>query len=367
MKIEQYVDKQTGRKMWRFDVTINNVRYRHGRFENKSDVELAIAGLRLLAQSSKYGLPSPVQPIKVDELIAMAEKKCPKQKDILLIFKSSVDVNKTVQQLKRADMAKFLEVLEARKLKPGTINNYKQRLYGVLNRAGEWFAELDEWYPPKFPKIEKATARQRILTKDELSALFRVWRNPQRLFRESAKWRDYRLELYDMARLMLLTGARREELEKITPAVIDKREYWLNLQSGKTRSWHAIPLNEDAMELLLNRENFKPMFNCYRGSTIHYVIQRVGKAAGVPTGQEVHHGWTFHDLRRTAASYIESNGIAYSAVSATLGHRRQDVTAVYTPAQISELRRAALLLQNHWREIDGAICKHLDHSEKRQA
>lgn len=359
MKIEKYFDKQIKDWRWRFDVTINNRRHRRGKLGTKREAENAIAGLMVLAQSGLYGLPSGLKDITVGQLLLTAEKKCRRrvQQYLIATFRAAVDPQKPVTSLKRADMAKFLELLTARNLKAGTLGHYKQTLYSILNRAGEWFEELDDWYPPKFPRLEKPTARDRVLTTDELAQLFAAWQQPDCYPRESEKWRGYRLELFEIAKLMLLTAARREELEKLTMQVVDQRDHWLKLKSGKSGRWHAVPLNDAALELLLSRQHKQPMFAHLTASTIHYVCQRVAAAAKVPFGQEVNHGWTIHDLRRTAASYIESNGIAYSAVSATLGHKRQDITAVYTPAQITEMRRAANLLESHWQEIDGAVCE----------
>lgn len=359
MKIEKYFDRQLKKEMFRIDVTVNARRHRRGKFATRRQAEIAISGLIVLAQSEQNGLPSPVKPVTIDELLAKAELKClrPTQKHMLAAFRAAVDPHKPVTSLKRVDMANFLERLQARELKAGTLAHYKQTLYSILNRAGEWFGELDDWYPPKFPRLEKPTARDRVLTVDELARLFAAGIRPDCYPRESEKWRDYRLELFAIVKLMLLTAARREELEKVTMLVVDQRDRWLKLKSGKTGRWHAVPLNDEALELLLRRATKTPMFPAFAASTIHYVCQRVGKAAEIPFGQEVNHGWTIHDMRRTAASYCESNGIAYSAVSATLGHRRQDVTSVYTPAQITEMRRASELLQTHWREIDEAIWK----------
>lgn len=155
---------------------------------------------------------------------------------------------------------------------------------------------------------------------------------------------------------MLLTSARREEIEKITPTAINQRERWLNLRSGKTGRWHAVALSNKALNLLQGRSLRRPMFDTFQGSTVHHICHRIGREAGVLAGQKQGDGWTMHDFRRTAATWIESNGIAYSAVMATLGHSRGDVTATYTPAQIRELRHAAELLENHWREIDDVLC-----------
>lgn len=357
MKIEKYFDKQAKKELWKFDVTINGERIRRGKFLSRRDAEIAIAAERLIGQRKELGLPSPVPPVSLKEFVEVARKKSkrPLQRQVLQLLADVVSPNKAMIDLKRVDMAAFLERLQARNLSDATLNRYKQALYGMLNKGGEWFEALDDWQPPKFPKLAKPRARQRVLSVDELAALFAVWRNSDCLPRESAKWRDYRLELYDMARLMLLTAARREEIETIQIGDINFRESWLNLRSGKTRRSHAVALNEPAIEILRARASRQPMFSTLAPSVIHYVCQRVGREAHLTAGHKNNLGWTIHDMRRTAATYIESNGIAYSAVKSALGHARHDVTATYTPAQIKELRRAAELLQKHWREIDEVL------------
>lgn len=202
---------------------------------------------------------------------------------------------------------------------------------------------------------EKAEARSRVLTTDELTAICAAWRQPHCFPGESEKWRDYRLELYEQARLMLLTAARKEEIETISAAAIDWRNGWLNLHSGKVGRSHLIPLSASAMALLHRRKGREPMFDSLEASVPHYCGKRIGAASGIPFGQHQPHGWTIHDFRRTAATWIESSGIPYSAVSAMLGHKRKDVTAIYTQADRQQLQRAASLLEKLCRDIDGML------------
>lgn len=174
MKIEKYFDKQIKEWRWRYDVTINNRRHRRGKLASERAARNAVAGLTVLAQHKLYGLREPSRPITVGELMDRAEEKCTRdvQKNLIALFRAAVDPHKAVTSLKRADMAKFLESLASRNLKAGTLGHYKTTLYSILNRAGEWFEELDEWYPPKFPRLPKANARTRVLTVDELARLF---------------------------------------------------------------------------------------------------------------------------------------------------------------------------------------------------
>lgn len=357
MKIEKYFDKQLKRERWRIDVTVRGQRFRQGKFDSFDEAQKFIIGLQAITRFREWGLPSPLPPTTVQEFLTTAQAKStrPLQLRVLAEFARVVDGNKNVRQIKRVDLAAFYERLLARQLKPGTIAHYKHTLIAILKRAGEWFEDLDDWTPPKFPKTEKAKPRDRVLMIDELIALFREWRRSEAFPRESEKWRIHRLELYDLVKLMLLTGARREELESLTPGQIDWRENWINLYSGKVQRSHLIPLNPSARELLKARIYRQPMFDRLSSSTIHYIGKRVSKAANLTYGRNVVTGWTPHDFRRRVAVWIESHGIAYSAIKATLGHKRHDVTATYTPAQIEELRRASDLLEKLWREIDEAL------------
>ena len=59
MKIEKYFDKQAGKELWKFDVTISGERIRRGKFLSRRDAEIAIAAERLIGQRKELGLPSP--------------------------------------------------------------------------------------------------------------------------------------------------------------------------------------------------------------------------------------------------------------------------------------------------------------------
>lgn len=183
--------------MWRFDVTIKAKRHRQGKFHFRRDAELAVAGLRLKAQSKTFGLPSPVKPVSVKEFVDYANQKSlgSLQRRLLALFASVVDINKPIAELKRNDMAAFLEALRTQNLATGTLRVYKQTFLAILNRAGEWFESLSDWYPPKFPRLAKGRRRQRVLSVDELAKLFSVWRRTERFQGESAESRDDRLEL----------------------------------------------------------------------------------------------------------------------------------------------------------------------------
>lgn len=355
MKIEKYFDKQLKQNCWRVDVTIHNERIRRGKFRTQTDVKQFVTDLRAQRLREQSGLSLPASPVTVNQLIAALREGTTNggQLRVLHLFSKAVDCNKPVTRLSRVDMNAFKLVCEQLQFAPSTILNYRANLMALLNRAGELFESLDTWTPPKFPTLPRAESRQRVLRPDELIAIFDVWQRPDPLPRESLKWRDYRLDLCDVARLMLLTGARREHLETITEPAIDWQNGWLTLRSGKVKRSHLVALSASARAILQRRAGQRPMFRRFAASVPHYVCERVGRLAGVGYGQRDGYGWTMHDLRRTAASCLESAGLPYSAVSEQLGHKRKDVTAIYTRVDRENLRRAADLLESFCRDFDG--------------
>lgn len=357
MKIEKYFDKQLKKDCWRVDVTVRGVRVRQGKFPSQNAARAFVFDLQNSRVRSAFGLPLKTEPITVKELIeALRENlKRTRQTRMLDLFESSVDPHKPVELLSRKDLVAFKQLCDDEGLQPASIRNYRNELMAMLRRAGELFDELETWIPPRFPPLPKSEPRTRVLRPDELRAIFDQWRRPDCLPDENEQWSALRLELYDIARMMLLTASRREHIESIIESNIDWSGGWATFRSNKIRSSHVVALNSQALAILRARSTRNPMFQTFVDTVPHHVCQRVGLAAGVGYGRADKQGWTMHDFRRTAATWLESAGIPYSAVSGMLGHKRSDITAVYTPADRANLRRAADLLEKRWRDFDEAI------------
>lgn len=356
MKIEQYFDKQKKQKLWRVDVTVRGVRVRQGRFPSAKSARAFVFDLQNSRLRSAFGLPLETEPITIKKLMAelRANLKRSRQTRMLDLFEAAVDGHKSVELLSRKDLAAFKQSCEDAGLQPASIRNYRNELMAMLRRAGELFDELENWIPPRFPPLPRSEPRTRVLRPDELRAIFDQWRRPDCLPDENEQWRDCRLELCDIAQMMLLTASRREHIETILETNIDWSGGWATFRSNKIRSSHVVALNSQALAILRARSTRNPMFQTFADTVPHHVCRRVGLAAGIGYGRADKQGWTMHDLRRTAATWLESAGIPYSAVSGMLGHKRSDITAVYTLADRANLRRAADLLEQRWRDFDEA-------------
>ncbi|HMV87648.1 MAG TPA: site-specific integrase [Blastocatellia bacterium] len=337
-------------------MTIGGRRFRRGQFLYKKDAEDAAAALRTFAQRTAYGLPTNTPERTLSELKAHldGDNVPPRVCWMLGLFAAYLGEQKSIREISRADIKRFADQLQAeRSLTAASYAYYLNALRAGLNRAGDYFAEFETWRPPKFPKAPTPSHRERIVSQGEIAAVLKVlaedsWKH------DHPGTAKLRRDLHDIIRLMLLTGARREEIEKLTSFSINEKEMTLNLVSSKTNKRHTIPLSQSALKILKGRPAIKsgklfasPLLT----STVSRTMSRAAAKAEIAFGQK--EAWTLHDLRRTASVIVENAGLPYSAVQELLGHSRADMTARYTPAQMQTLRQAVTILENWCREIDG--------------
>lgn len=356
MKFSQYFDKKRKRQCWRFDVTINGHRYRHGNFAKKKDAEDALAGLQILLQRYRYNLPIAESFISLGELQAKLQADKSVSKSLCWVYGLFVELlgkDQPIQRLRRSHLKTFSDhLLDSRNIGDSSYRHYMLRVRAALNRAGDYFSSLETWKAPKLPKLPADTKRSRTVKKTEITAFLTVLARPWPHDRPGTQ--QQRLDLCDIIRLMLLLGARREEIVKITLKKIDKDEGTLWLWSSKTKKEHLIPLSESALKLLLSRQPAQngTLFNReLLTSFIARTMARAAEWAELPFGREA--AWTLHDLRRTASVVIERAGIPYSAIQDLLGHSRKGTTSTYTPAQWEDLQRAVKELETWCRDIVG--------------
>jgi len=143
-------------------------------------------------------------------------------------------------------------------------------------------------------------------------------------------------------RLLILTGARRGEIEALKWPEVDFEFGMLRLESSKTGA-KIIPLAGAAIDLLAaEREwangNAKWVFPAVR-SDGHFdglskEWRRIRKAAGIGDVR-------IHDLRHTFASVGASGGIGLPLIGGILGHRQASTTQRYAHLADTPLRRAA--------------------------
>jgi integrase len=182
----------------------------------------------------------------------------------------------------------------------------------------------------------KETSRERVLSLDEVRAMWRI---------EAAH--------ASLLRVLLLTGCRIAELQRarVRDLQLD-REYPENpplslvipADHSKNGRAHRVPLTGLALANI--NTTGKPDDPLFPGSSSPYVVQcwlkRLHQRAGVV------HRWTPHDLRRTFATQLQVLGVPIETIQRCLNHTLDGDIATYARHDSYPERRAALAKLAAW-------------------
>jgi integrase len=144
-------------------------------------------------------------------------------------------------------------------------------------------------------------------------------------------------------RLLLLTGARRNEVLQARWENVDLVNRVLRVPLSKSNRVRHVHLNEAAIELVSalprNNEFLFPLDDTGRPpASLYFPWDRIRKRAGL-------HGVRLHDLRHTFASVLVNNGVSLFIVQKLLGHAHPKATQRYAHLSEQTLQEAAALFQ----------------------
>jgi integrase len=227
--------------------------------------------------------------------------------------------NKYITDITRGDVAKF----HASMADTPAAANFA---LAVLSKLMRWCEDCG--YRPEqsnpcrgVPKYRQ-NSMERYLTSEEFARLGKVL---DQLERENGE------DLYVIAavRLLLLTGARLNEILTLRWTYVDIERHMLRLPDSKTGQ-KTIRLGGPAIQLLkaLPRVKSNPYVIVGKLSGAHLVnLQKpwrhIRTLAGIPDVR-------IHDLRHTFASQAAANGASLPMIGKLLGHTQAQTTARYT-------------------------------------
>ena len=192
--------------------------------------------------------------------------------------------------------------------------------------------------------VAKEKSRDRVLMDDEI-----------RLF-----WRacdDLGFPWGPLGQTLLLTGQRLGEVAGMTDAEISGDTWHMAPARTKNGRAHAVPLSEAVNAVLGGVERVKgkpgyvftttgesPVSGYHKGR--NHIAERMAEIASEQAGEavEISH-WTFHDLRRTAATGMARLGIPVRVTEAVLNHvsgTAAGIVSVYQRHDYADEKRAAL-------------------------
>ena len=190
--------------------------------------------------------------------------------------------------------------------------------------AGRGLIPGNPWAGLHLP--EGVDRRDRVLTRDEWTRL--------------AAWAT--AEPYPFGPWMLalmLSAQRLGDVAGMRWSEIDGDVWAIPAARHKSKKRHEVPLSARLLSLIeAQPQHDEFVFSVRRGKPIvpgTKVKARIEEATGLAN-------WRFHDVRRTAATFMAEGGIQRFIVERVLGHADHSVTAIYDRASYRDDKRAAL-------------------------
>jgi integrase len=192
---------------------------------------------------------------------------------------------------------------------------------------------------------ETAEPRNRVLAPDELAD---IWRALDELEHVPATFAAY-------VKILVLTACRRCEVANMHSDEIDGKTWTIPAARYKTGIDHVVPLIGPIKKLLPKIHNGY-VFGC--ASHRHHQAAGAAPLRGYHKakreldaaiaeirrreGRKPMRPWTFHDLRRTAATMMEQIGINDKVAEAVLGHAKIGIRKHYNHYKFLPEKTAAL-------------------------
>jgi integrase len=219
------------------------------------------------------------------------------------------------------------------------------RVRAYLNTFLNWCVERDILVMSPatgVKRVTKESSRDRVLSDDEIRWLWQACGD---------------LDLWGpFTKTLLLTGQRLGEVAAMREAEITGATWHLEAKRTKNGRAHDVHLSDATLDVLAGTMKIKgagylftttgnsPLSNFHRGREA--VVAKMAEIAAKDRGEPVEiPRWTFHDLRRTAATGMARLGIPVRVTEAVLNHvsgTGSGIVAVYQRHDYADEKRAAL-------------------------
>lgn len=364
------ITSERQKRGWRFDGTLyytyridyylNGKRLRESGFPTKKNAETYLDALKMKYKYNKRGLTSPVSTnrtvVEIFETHLNKIENARAQKTALRIYQKFLSLLSvsTLNELRRKHFKDYCDTRIADGVKPETANREMTYISTALYKAGDYFAELEDWQVPKIyrpPVIDEG--RNRVITADERTRLLGLLLDEKPPDESTKAFRARRrtgLTFY----FALLTGLRHGEICALKKN--DLRENTLTAERFKTKRTGIgrtvfEPLTETQIWVLTEAGKLYPESEYFfsRHGKPHYkiysILKEVCKKLKIPYGAKTVGGLVFHDTRHTFITILDQAMIDSSTTRAFSGHTRDAMMRRYSHATMESKTKAMRVIE----------------------
>ena len=208
-----------------------------------------------------------------------------------------------------------------------------RQTFAHANRFFRWCIERDILTANPMAGLKRpgnGKSRDRVLTDAEL---VKVWRGTEKIG-----------QLGQVVRLLILTGARREEMTKLRWSEVCGDHLHLEGNRTKNGEVHIIPLSKPARKLIETLPRIAGSDFVFTSDGKKPLSGWARPKADLDDVSDVT-GWRIHDIRRTVATGLQKLSIGLQVVESILGHvsgSRAGVVGIYQRHTYDAEKRAAL-------------------------
>ena len=207
----------------------------------------------------------------------------------------------SLHEIRREKIERYIDHRLGEGAKPGTVQREITFVKALLNRALRW-GRIEKNPADKLSVKGSNVRRDRILNPEELDRLLEA---------TSPQGRD-------VIQLALLTGMRKGEIRGLLERDCDFLREEIHIRESKTGESRIIPMHPTVKEILWRRMQGiedQPLFSPAFHRAFELAVRRTGLR-----------DLRFHDLRRSAASYLIMSGADPKSVQEILGHKDMRMT-----------------------------------------
>src|SRR6516164_3527851 len=237
-----------------------------------------------------------------------------------------------LDEISSQSIGEILRRMQDNRYASGTTNRVLILLRYVFNLAKKWGIATVQNNPAAELKTAPDVCRERFLKSEEIERLL------------GALDADENKTAARAIKLLLLTGARRNEITQARWEYVDWQRKTLLVPCSKSGRPRLIQLNSAALELLrsLPREPenafiFPSPVTGRPSASLHFPWTRIRKQAGLTE-------FRLHDLRHSFASFLVNKGVSIYVVQGLLGHANVRATQRYAHLADETLSAASELI-----------------------